>query len=207
MTVARQLVEGINIGNHRAFLDAILEHLEVKNASLVASTDWNERSFHIAMTKRIKRLREDIGEPEIPSELTVDENRQFTAKSEIREFLHKATTEVFIVDPYVGVGTLDCLRDVNLPIRLLTGKNPQSIEDGFPAALATFEAEGRQIEVRRHAKLHDRHFIFNERCWLVGSSFKDAGRKAFNCIEMMDSTRAIVESADAKWREGEVFRP
>jgi hypothetical protein len=85
-----------------------------------------------------------------------------------------------------------------LPIRLLTGKNPQSIEDGFPAALATFEAEGRQIEVRRHAKLHDRHFIFNERCWLVGSSFKDAGRKAFNCIEMMDSTRAIVESADAK---------
>jgi hypothetical protein len=67
MTVARQLVEGINIGNHRAFLDAILEHLEVKNASLVASTDWNERSFHIAMTKRISVLGKILANPRSPA--------------------------------------------------------------------------------------------------------------------------------------------
>src|SRR4029453_7614134 len=83
------------------------------------------------------------------------------------EFPHGAVPPCVLSPDYPARFGLDRLRDVNLPIRLLTGKNPQSIEDGFPAALATFDAEGRQIEVRRHAKLHDRHFIFIDGCWLL----------------------------------------
>lgn len=80
----------------------------------------------------------------------------------------------------VGVGTLDCFRTMKVPIRLLAGAHNNSIEAGFENALRAFPAEGFTIEVRRHPKLHDRHIAFNERCWLLGSSLKDAGKKALH---------------------------
>lgn len=47
---------------------------------------------------------------------------------------------------------------------------------------------------------HDRHFVFNGRCWLVGGSLKDAGKKPFNCIEMTDQKGVIVADLEAKYR-------
>jgi hypothetical protein len=106
---------------------------------------------------------------------------------------------VLVVDPYVGVTTLDCLRLVTTPIRLLTGDSPKAIEDGFAAALADFKRQGFDVEVRRAPMLHDRHLSFNDRCWLIGSSLKDAGKKAFNCIELIDTKKAVVADLEAMW--------
>jgi len=71
---------------------------------------------------------------------------------------------VFLLDNYVGISTLDCLRDVHHPIRIMTGQQKQSVENGFDAAVKDFRAEGRTIEVRRHAKLHDRYAYGFYRC-------------------------------------------
>src|SRR5207244_1033694 len=121
------------------------------------------------------------------------------------EFLGLATTPVLVVDNYVGAGTLDCLRDTRLPIRLLTGSHSQSLEDGFVRLLSEFQGEGRIVEVRRHPRLHDRYILFNERSWLVGSSLKDAGKKALNIIECIDSKDAIIGDVERKWLEAERF--
>jgi hypothetical protein len=86
----------------------------------------------------------------------------------------------------------------------LTGQQKQAIEHGFETAVKDFRSEGRTIEVRRHAKLHDRYLIFNDRCWLIGSSLKDAGKKALNVIECLDSKQAIVSDAEKKWGEAVV---
>ena len=67
-----------------------------------------------------------------------------------------------------------------------------------------FRSEGRKVDVRRHAKLHDRYLIFYDRCWLVGGSIKDAGKNALNVIECLDSKRSIVIDAEAKWAEGAI---
>jgi hypothetical protein len=82
---------------------------------------------------------------------------------------------------------------------LLTGGLPASVESGFDAALQDFQKEGFQIEVRRVDMLHDRHLVFNGRCWLVGSSLKDAGKKGFHCIEIVDLKTQVVDSLEAKW--------
>ena len=110
-----------------------------------------------------------------------------------------------MVDPYVGVGTLDCLRTLRFPIRLLTGSRGNSVEAGFDAALKAFQAEGFKIEVRQHEKLHDRHFAFNERCWLVGSSLKDAGKKAFHTTEIIDARAEVLGALETKWKEGSSY--
>lgn len=130
------------------------------------------------------------------------EDKPFAAKSEVREFLEKAETPILVVDPFVGVGTLDCFRSVKVSIRLLTGKHANSIEQRFDAALQSFLAEGFQVDVRQHAKLHDRHIVFNQRCWLVGSSLKDAGKKAFHAIEIIDAKPEVIGALEGKWQAG-----
>ncbi|HKQ08157.1 MAG TPA: hypothetical protein VJ464_23730 [Blastocatellia bacterium] len=148
-----------------------------------------------------------MDEPGLPEEIAVPEDRPFSAKSQVREFLAAAETSITIVDAYVGLGTLDCLRDVIYPIRLLTGQKPQSVENGFDRALKQFASEGYAIEVRQHPKLHDRYISFNERCWLVGSSLKDAGKKAFNVIEFVDGKEAIASEIETKWQNAQTYYP
>ncbi len=67
------------------------------------------------------------------------------------------------------------------------------------------KAEGFQVEVRQNAKLHDRHIIFNDRCWLVGSSLKDAGKKAFHTTEITDTKAEVIAALEAKWQASSVY--
>jgi hypothetical protein len=199
LAVARQLVERIDHGNHYEMLKSLLPALEQRNKTAIARTDWERRDAHQHATPKIDLLVAALGEPGIAREIVVAEEKPFTAKAEVREFLERAETPILVVDPYVGVGTLDCLRTMKHPIRLLTGSRANSIEAGFDAALRSFMAEGFQIEVRQHTKLHDRHLGFNERCWLVGSSLKDAGKKAFHTTEIIDAKAEVLAALEAKW--------
>ena len=172
---------------------------------MIVKTSWERRDFHEEMSARLEQLRPLIDGPTTPIEISVSDGRPFTAKSEIRDLVAKSDGPVFLIDAYVGISTLDCFRDVPHPIRILTGQQKQSIEPGFEAAVKDFRSEGRVVDVRRHSKLHDRYLIFNDRCWLIGSSIKDAGKKALNVIECLDSKQAIVSDAESKWAEGVVY--
>ena len=199
LAAARQLVEQIDHGNHYQMLESILDALEQRNKTAIARTDWERREAHQYATPKIEKLIAALREPGVAREIVVPEDKPFTAKSEVREFLERAETPTLVVDPYIGVGTLDCFRMMKVPIRLLTGAQNHSIEGGFENALKAFQAEGFTIEVRRHAKLHDRHIAFNERCWLVGSSLKDAGKKSFHTTEIVDAKAEVVAALEAKW--------
>lgn len=202
LAVARRLIEGLDQGNHRVMLEAVLEQVDLRSRKGMDNDDGERRAFHVMLFERISDLRNRLGESAIPRELAVPEDKPFAAKSEVREFLEKANTPILIVDPYVGVGTLDCFRSVKVPVRLLTGKHANSIEQRFDAALQAFLAEDFELDVRQHRKLHDRHIVFNERCWLVGSSLKDAGKKAFHAIEIIDAKAEVTNTFEAKWQAG-----
>ena len=194
--LAKRLIVEMEHGDHRRLLEGLLPSLFVRCSEMIAKTDWERRDFHQEMSGRMQKLRPLLGTQTTPTEIAVPDGKPFTAKSEIRELIAKAEGDVFLVDAYIGISTLDCLRELQHPIKILTGEQKQSIESGFDTTLGDFRAEGRTIEVRRHPKLHDRYLIFNERCWLIGGSIKDAGKKALNVIECLDSKDAI--SADVK---------
>ena len=154
---------------------------------------------------RLEQLKPLLDGDPLPAEIAVPDNKPFTAKSAVRDFLASSETDLLLVDAYVGPGTLDCLIDVKHPIRILTGDQAQSVQNGFEATVKDFRAEGRTITVRRHPKLHDRYAVFNNRCWLIGSSIKDAGKKALNVIECVDNKLAVVAAAEAKWNAAAGF--
>ncbi len=201
MSLAKRLVVDVDVGNNRGLLAALIPSLINRAREGVATTDWERRDFHERMVDRLLPIEAALAEGGIPEEVAVSENRPFAAKSEAREFLGRATTGVTIVDNYVGAGTLDCLRDVQHSIRLLTGSHNQAVGDDFARAVSDFRKEGRPIEVRRHPRLHDRYILFNDRAWIVGSSLKDAGKKALNIIECVDSKASIVQDVENKWAE------
>ena len=199
--LARNLIEKIGHGNNRRFLETLMPSLVGRASQGVARSSYERQDYHREMLDKIERLMAELQGHSVPSEITVPEDSPFTAKSEVRDFLTSAETPILIVDNYVGTGTLDCLRDVQQRVRLLTGDRPSSIEPGFERVLQDFRSEGHSIEIRKHGRLHDRHFIFNDKCWLVGSSLKDAGKKTFNVIECVDNKDMIVADIEEKWAE------
>jgi hypothetical protein len=205
--LAIKLITKIEHANNRQLLLAIVPRLVSRASDEFAHSEWERRTYHHGMLGRLQELEKALSQPGLADEIFVSQDRPFTAKSQVRELLAAAETRVTIVDAYVGLGTLDCLRDVTHPIRVLTGQKPASIENGFDRALRHFTAEQHEIEVRQHPKLHDRYLSFNERCWLIGSSLKDAGKKAFNLIEFVDGKAAITAEIETKWLEAQIYLP
>ncbi len=201
LSIARELITKLEHGNSRRLLDSLLDFADSRNTDGVAHTSWERQEFHLNLASVIQEAQKLLEASAAPSEITVAAGNVFSAKSKVRELLETATGAVFIVDPYVGVGTLDCLRSLTVPIRLLSGTHQNSVEPDFDRAIAAFTFEGHQLQVRRAQQLHDRHLIFNDRCWLVGGSLKDAGKKPFNCIEIVDKA-AVVTDLEAKWQTG-----
>ncbi len=202
LTVARELTENLEQGNSRRLLDNLMDLAETRNQDGIAHTSWERQEFHRSLAPIIAEARKLLATSASPSEITVAAGNIFSAKSMVRELLETAKDGILIVDPYVGLGTLDCLRNLAVPVRLLTGTQQNSVEADFDRAIGAFCAEGHQLHVRRVQQLHDRHLVFNERCWLVGGSLKDAGKKPFNCIEITDQKGIVVADLETKWLAG-----
>lgn len=198
---SKLLVTKIEEDNRRRFLEILIPSLLNRAREGTANTKWDAQDFHRKMVQNLEMIEYSLYQGKLPEEVSVSEKKPFAAKSEVRELLGVAESPITIVDNYIGIGSLDCFRDVKQPIRLLTGDRPNSIANGFDSGLKDFLSEGYQIDVRQHPKLHDRFIIFNNRCWLVGSSLKDAGKKTFNIIECVDTKDSIIAEVEHKWSE------
>jgi hypothetical protein len=204
LSVSKALTDNLNQGNSRLLVDNLVELCETRNLERIANTGWETREFHSSMTAVVQEAKSLLETSAAPSEVTLPAGNPFSAKSRVRELLETSQGGIFVVDPYVGVGTLDCLRGLTVPIRLLTANHGQAIEADFGRNLAAFVAEGHQVTVRTSGGLHDRHVMFNDRCWIVGGSLKDAGKKPFNCIEIADKA-VVVNELETKWAAGTAF--
>ena len=51
----------------------------------------------------------------------------------------------------------------------------------------------------------DRFIVFNEKCWVLGVSLKDAGAKSLSLIEIKDNKQPILREIARKWGEAENF--
>jgi hypothetical protein len=198
---SKLLITEIEQDNRRRFLEVLIPSLLNRAREGAANSKWDAQDFHRQMVENLLHIEYSLNQGKLPEEVSVSENKPFAAKSEVRDLLSAAKSPITIVDNYIGIGTLDCLRDAKQSIRLLTGDRSNSIASGFDSGLKDFLAEGYQIEVRQHSKLHDRFIIFNDRSWLVGSSLKDAGKKIFNVIECVDVKDSVVSEVEQKWGE------
>jgi hypothetical protein len=197
LAVSKELLEKMGTGNGYVLVQTLLEQLDLRIATKIAATQWEARYAHELKQAALGKVKKAVESNSISCEIVVPAGSPFSAKSKVRELLATATTDVLIVDPYVGVGTLDCLLEVTTAVRLLTNKD--KVEKGFHVKLHEFQSEGRKVELRYGTTLHDRHLAFNDRCFLIGGSLKDAGKKEFHCLEVIDEKHVVIDSIEQKW--------
>lgn len=198
--MVRRALLRVDFGQNRAWLAVLLDRIEARNSAAVATTDWQAGKHHEQLQGWIPEVGAEIAEGR-QEEIHVEAGQEFSAPSEVRELFAEADDQLLVVDPYIDPSTLDCFRAVGVPIRLLTGTRGNSIQGAFDEALGAFRDEGFEIEVRRHPGLHDRHAVFNDQCYLIGSSLKDAGRKSFNCIPIRDAASSVIGALEQYWTE------
>lgn len=201
MKLARTITTSTSHQSTQRFLKTLIPDLLKRCNERIANSTSEDLIYHQQMIRQIEGfqllLREQKGEAKVkpPGSYIL------SVKSEVQTFFSRAKTDVIIVDPWIGVGTLDCVVGVKSQIRLLTGKQPDSFDKGFEATMKRFRSKIPNISIRLYKPLQDRFIVFNEKCWLAGASIKDAGTTTLNLIEIRDNKQLILKEIARKWGE------
>lgn len=122
-------------------------------------------------------------------ELFFPKGTQHDAYVGIRSILRKATTSIIVIDPYIDGSLLKMLTSLTTPelrIQILSHKIPEDF--GLEANRFLAQHPRFRLEVRVTAEFHDRFLVLDEtKCFHLGASIKDAGKRAFMISKMEDA--------------------
>ena len=192
-------------GSNLRFLEAILPKLVRRCEERILNTTWEVNIFDEQMLPQLKTLQNFLVGNNKPVNQTQSVNRFFTAKDQLIKFFGNSKTVLLVVDTQVGKTTLECLQNVQTPVRLMTRQTHQDLTASVGEYLAEFRKNGHKIEIRRHLRLNDRFIVFNSRCWLTNRPLVDAGRKTMSIIECVDTKPVVMKEIGRKWRESKLY--
>jgi len=146
------------------------------------------------MDRRLAKHDDDIAElkdkvdffvqtKEPPLQGIFYQGRYWDAKSLLIKFIRRAKKELTVIDPYVGVATLDMLakRGRGVKIELVTHSNGELAESDFEA----FAKQCGKFTKTICGICHDRFIIVDgKEVFWTGASLKDAGRLTFAAAKM-----------------------
>ena len=146
------------------------------------------------MDRRLAKHDDDIAElkdkvdffvqtKEPPLQGIFYQGRYWDAKSLLIKFIRRAKKELIVIDPYVGVATLDMLakRGRGVKIELVTHSNGELKESDFEA----FAKQCGKFTKTICGICHDRFIIVDgKEVFWTGASLKDAGRLTFAAAKM-----------------------
>lgn len=128
-------------------------------------------------------------------------DKPFTAYLILKDIFSKAKKKIFIFDGYVEEGTLDVLSKVpkTVSIKILTNNTYRK----FRKELSLFQREFPGTEVRRF-NIHDRFFIVDGACYLLGTSLHSIGaKKPAYFFKVSEEIRNIFKNYfDNTWNRG-----
>ena len=157
------------------------------------------------MDRRLAKHDDDIAElkdkvdffvqtKEPPLQGIFYQGRYWDAKSLLIKFIRRAKKELIVIDPYVGVATLDMLakRGRGVKIELVTHSNGELEESDFEA----FAKQCGKFTKTICGICHDRFIIVDgKEVFWTGASLKDAGRLIFARMLAHPSGSAFAESS------------
>ena len=111
------------------------------------------------------------------------QGRYWDAKSLLIKFIRRAKKELIVIDPYVGVATLDMLakRGRGVKIELVTHSNGELEESDFEA----FAKQCGKFSKTICGICHDRFIVVDgKEVFWTGASLKDVGRLTFAAAKM-----------------------
>jgi hypothetical protein len=192
--------------NYQRLLEKVMPEIIDRCNHRILNSTWESNAFDNQMLQHLKKLQVLLSHDKKSAAATEAANYIFKSKESPIKFFALAKSTVTLVDTHIGTTTLECLKQVRHPMRLLTGMDEQTFPKGFNDVLKKFCAGGRQVEIRRHVVLNDRYVFLNGRCWLVSSPLNSVGSKLVSIIECIDAKSSILKAFESKWREAEIYQ-
>jgi len=197
LNFARKLRHDVDVRKRR-FQAALINVLVKRCQDRIENTVHEDRLYHQQMMLQIRQLKNSL-----PAEAAVSSGaRSAPSRPQLASFLARARSELTVVDPEPGTGTLQCLLLVKQPIRMLVKQGPSAREPKFLHGLKELRAHGRNIQARAHPELHDRIIAFDQRCWIAGAPLRSAVRKQIPLVEIVDARRLLLKMVEDRWSEG-----
>jgi hypothetical protein len=190
---------------HRQLLSRLLKDLLQRCDQRILNSTWESNVFDEQMKPQLKKLQLLLDRDNKQVQFATAKNYHLKTLLEVKKFFSSAQTAVTLVDTRLGSSTLECLQDVQQPLRLLTNREPTALAAGFDAILRGFCSSCSEVEIRRHVMIHDRYIFFNGRCWMVSASMDSIATKAISVIECIDLKAAAAREIERKWREAEKY--
>jgi hypothetical protein len=132
--------------------------------------------------------------PEEEIKGTYESGEQYAFYRDLSSIIATATRELFIIDAYLDEQVFNLYIDkvpTNATVRVLSNKIGSNVK-----TVAKMYAEGRSLELRSSADIHDRAVFLDQRGWVIGQSIKDAARaKPTYLIELEESLLADIKKA------------
>jgi hypothetical protein len=190
---------------HQQLLIKLLQDLMQRCDQRILNSTWESNVFDEQLKPQLKKLQLLLSKDKKPVQIAEAQNYRFKAISDAIKFFSSAQTAVTLVDTRFGSTALECLKNVQHPLRLLTNREPKALAAGFDAILKRFCSSCQDVEIRRHVMVHDRYIFFNGRCWMASSSLDTIQSKPMGVIECIDVKSAIAREIERKWREAEKY--
>jgi len=136
-----------------------------------------------------------------PKQVFLPSGSPHDAYVQIRSIIQQAAKEALIIDPWVDETLWPLLTNIprSCKVRILG----EHLKGDFELEARKFVAQhGTSIEVRTTTKYHDRFiFLDRKRCFHLGASIKDAGKKSFALseFERPQLVAATLADAEAEW--------
>lgn len=158
----------------------------------------------------LKRIGWDIEEGRlIPvaaelKELFLQKGAIHDAYVEIKKIAQQTSKSICIVDPHIDNTIFEVLKtipEVPIKIDLLTFRI-YGADFSHECNLFKTQHKSYSVEIRTTNEFHDRFIVVDKnRCWHIGASIKDAGKKAFmmSLIEDERNVAALISQIDESW--------
>lgn len=141
--------------------------------------------------------------------VAIDQGQVFAYFDQIRKILELATSDIFIIDPYLDaefVSRYLTYADKGIRIRLLT---THKLANLLPAISVFALERAGALEVKHRDNLHDRFIIIDgANCYQSGASFKDGGKNApTTIVEIADAFNGVKGIYEDLWNNGAIKFP
>jgi hypothetical protein len=204
LQLIKAVVSNVNSPSHRRFLDELLNDMLARCQELIRISSKEDQLYHEQMLPLFDQFRDILDTRPEPEKISRPSGLSFSTRGEVSSFIGESRTDVTLVDPQMGVVTLDCLRSVSGATRLLTSAAPPAVDENFVKALKALKTKGHRFELRCSDTLNDRYIAFDNRLWALSHSLKEAGSSAISMIEIVDARKVLTDFFERKWVNSKV---
>lgn len=184
VTIIRTFVEMRHFLINNKDLYSRLDRVELKQLDYQKTTD-----------EKFEKIFDYIVEDKDVKQKIFFDGQIYDAFSLLTKIIKRANKDIILIDGYVDTDTLDILskRKNTVSIKIYTFSNPKLLSK---QDINKFNSQYKNLSVKYTNKFHDRFLILDQKiCYHIGSSIKDAGKKAFgiNKIEDMGYIKEILD--------------